>query len=126
MLTEWMLGITTSPIIIMLLINVFLLFGGMFIDTVSNVVLFTPLFLPIVTSLGYSPVYFGVVMTVNLCIGFLTPPLGMNLFIAQSVSHSRLEDVIKEVIPFMVAALIVLIILTAFPDIIMCMANLVG
>lgn len=126
MLTEWMLGITNSPIIIMLLINVFLLFGGMFIDTVSNVVLFTPLFLPIVTSLGYSPVYFGVVMTVNLCIGFLTPPLGMNLFIAQSVSHSRLEDVIKEVIPFMVAALIILIILTAFPDIIMCMANLVG
>ena len=56
----------------------------------------------------------------------MTPPLGMNLFIAQSVSHSRLEDVIKEVIPFMVAALIVLIILTAFPDIIMCMANLVA
>lgn len=120
------LSISQTPIVVMLLINLFLIVGGMFIDTVSNVILFTPLFLPIVVKMGYDPVFFGVIMTVNLCIGFLTPPLGMNLFIAQGVAKTTLEEVIKEVIPFMLALMAVLIILIAFPDIIMFLVNAVS
>lgn len=121
-----MLSISQSPIIVMLLINLFLLVGGMFIDTVSNVILFTPLFLPIVTKLGYDPVFFGVIMTVNLCIGFLTPPLGMNLFIAQGVANTTLEKILKEIIPFFFALLAVLLILIAFPEITMLLVRLVS
>lgn len=122
----YMLSISQTPIIVMLLINLFLLVGGMFIDTVSNVILFTPLFLPIVVKMGYDPVFFGVIMTVNLCIGFLTPPLGMNLFIAQGVAKTTLEKIIREVIPFLLALLFVLLLLIAFPELVMFLVNAVS
>jgi len=77
-----MLAVSSNPVVIMLMIMLFLLVSGMFIDTTSNIVLFAPLFYPIVARVGYDLVYFGVLMTINLCIGFLTLPLGMNLFVA--------------------------------------------
>jgi len=82
MLADFMLGISNSPIVVMLMMNVLLLISGMFIDTISNIVLFAPLLCPIASSLGYDLTYFGLIMCINLCIGFLTPPLGVNQFMA--------------------------------------------
>ena len=78
-----MLGLSDNKYVVMLLIMAFLLVAGMFIDTTSNIVLFAPLFCPIAQKLGLDLVYFGILMVVNLCIGFLTPPLGVNLFVAK-------------------------------------------
>ena len=112
-----MLSITSSPIIIMMLIMGFLLITGMFIDTTSNVVLFTPLFLPMVIELGYSPVLFGVVMTMNLCLGMITPPVGVNLYVAQGICKAPFEKMIKEAIPLAAALLVAIILTLAFPQI---------
>ena len=91
-----MLAVSSNPVVIMLMIVLFLFVSGMFIDTTSNIVLFAPLFYPMVARVGYDVVYFGVLMTINLCIGFLTPPLGMNLFVAQAISKQSLENIVKQ------------------------------
>ncbi|KKM09117.1 C4-dicarboxylate ABC transporter permease [Clostridiales bacterium PH28_bin88] len=125
-LSAWMLSITQTPIIIMLMINFALLISGMFIDTISNVVLFSPLFVPIVMKAGYDPVYFGVIMTVNLCIGFLTPPLGMNLFVAQGVAKVPFENIVKEVLPHLAVLIIALALMLFFPQIVTWLPEVLG
>ena len=112
-----MLEMTSSPILIMLIILVFLLIGGMFLDTISNIVLFTPLFLPVVKTLGYHPVFFGILMTVCLCIGFITPPVGVNLYVAQGISKAGLSELIKESLPFTGVLILVMLLLLIFPEI---------
>lgn len=119
-----MLGISSNPVVVLLMIMLFLLITGMFIDTTSNIVLFAPLFVPIVTSLGYDVVFFGVLMVINLCIGFLTPPLGMNLFVAQGISGAPLESLVKENMPMLITLIVVLFIIMLFPDIVMFLPNL--
>lgn len=117
MLAEQMMSLTSSPFIILMLIMVFLLITGMFIDTVSNIILFTPIFLPVIVQLGYDPVFFGVLMTVNLAIGFLTPPLGMSLFVAQGVAKVSFESIVKQIWPLLLVLLVVLVLLAIFPGI---------
>ncbi|MCI8909057.1 MAG: TRAP transporter large permease [Oscillibacter sp.] len=126
LLTNMLLGISESPIVVMLMMNFILLIAGMFIDTTSNIILFAPLLSPIASAMGYDLTYFGLVMCVNLCIGFLTPPLGVNLFVAQKVSGAKLESVIKEVWPMigLLAALLVLII--AIPQLSLFLPKLLG
>jgi C4-dicarboxylate transporter DctM subunit len=126
LLSKTMLSITRTPIVILLMINFVLLLGGMFIDTISNIILFAPLFVPLITAAGYDTTFFGLVMCVNLCIGFLTPPLGVNLFVAQSVAQVSLEAIVREVLPFLIVLLIVLIVLIAFPPITMFLPALLG
>lgn len=121
-----MLSITNSPVIIMLLIMGFLLITGMFIDTTSNVVLFTPLFLPIVTALGYSPVLFGVIMTMNLCLGMITPPVGVNLYVAQGICKAPFEKMIKEAIPLALALLAAILLTIMFPEIALFIPKMLG
>lgn len=121
-----MLGISSNPVVVLLLIMLFLIVTGMFIDTTSNIVLFAPLFVPIVTALGYDVVFFGVLMTINLCIGFLTPPLGMNLFVAQGISGAPLESLVKENMPFLIVLIVVMLIIMLFPDIVMFLPNLIA
>ncbi len=125
-LASWMLSITETPLLIMLMINVFLLFSGMFIDTISNVVLFSPLLVPIVVAAGYDAAWFGVIMTINLCIGFLTPPLGMNLFVAQGVAKVPFENIVKEVMPLLLVLIAMLIAFVLFPDLIMFFPRMMG
>lgn len=125
-LAQAMLSVTDNPIILMALIMGFLLITGMFIDTTSNVVLFTPLFLPIVTSVGYSPVMFGVVMTMNLCLGMITPPVGVNLYVAQGITKAPFESLIKEVIPLIVALLVAIALTVLFPQISLFIPKLMG
>ena len=92
-----------------------LLVVGTFMETLAAIVILTPLLLPIVTSLGMSPVHFGVVMIVNLAIGFVTPPLGANLFMASQVGQVEIEKLSRAVIGFIFAMIIALLIITFVP-----------
>ncbi len=125
-LAQEMLSMTNSPIVIIVLIMCFLLVTGMFIDTISNIVLFTPLFLPIIVSLGFSPVLFGVVMTMNLCLGMITPPVGVNLYVAQGICRAPFESLIKEVLPLILALAIAIVLTVLFPEISLFLPRLMG
>ncbi|MBC8590160.1 TRAP transporter large permease [Wansuia hejianensis] len=113
---ESVLGLGGSPVLILLAINVILLFVGMIMDSSAAVLILTPLFLPIVTSIGVSPIHFGVIMIINLSIGMLTPPFGLNLFVASGISKLSLADVIKGSIPFIILLLMDLLIITFVPQ----------
>ncbi|NPV43963.1 MAG: TRAP transporter large permease [Firmicutes bacterium] len=112
-----LLSISESSIVILILINLFLLFVGCFIDNISSCIILAPILLPIVTKLGMDPVQFGVVMTINLATGFVTPPYGANLFIASAVAGISVEKISRYIIPFIIAMLIALILTTYIPGI---------
>lgn len=114
-IANWVLGVTDSKILILFAILVLLLIVGTFMETLAAIVILTPLLLPIVTSLGMSPVHFGIVMIVNLAIGFVTPPLGANLFMAAQVGEVAIEKLSRAVIGFIVAMIIAMIIITFVP-----------
>ncbi|USZ49409.1 TRAP transporter large permease [Halomonas sp. DN3] len=114
-IANWVLGVTDSKILILLAILTLLLVVGTFMETLAAIVILTPLLLPIVTSLGMSPVHFGVVMIVNLAIGFVTPPLGANLFMASQVGQVEIEKLSRAVIGFIFAMIIALLIITFVP-----------
>ncbi|SHK18501.1 TRAP transporter large permease [Paramaledivibacter caminithermalis] len=121
-----LLGISDSKIIILILINIFLLIVGCFVDNISACVILAPIFLPIVTKLGMSPVQFGVVMTINLAIGFVTPPYGANLFVASAVGNVTMEKLTKHVLPLIAVMLVVLILTTYFPFVSMGLTHILG
>src|SRR5699024_11714323 len=90
-IADFIVNISDSLLIIILVINLFLLIVGMFIDTISAIVILTPILLPVVTPLGVDPVHFGVILVMNLAIGFVTPPLGVNLFVVTTVGKRSEE-----------------------------------
>lgn len=106
-----------NPIVILLVINLFLLVVGCFIDNISSTVILTPILLPIVVGLGMSPIQFGIVMTVNLAIGFITPPYGANLFFASAVAGVPLEKIAKRILPMIGVMLALLLLMTFIPAI---------
>ena len=126
LLTDTLLSISSSPIVVMLMMNVLLLIAGMFIDTTSNIILFAPLLCPVAEAMGFDLTYFGLVMCVNLCIGFLTPPLGVNLFVAQKISGAKLESIIKEVWPMIGILTALLVLIIAVPDLSLFLPRLMG
>lgn len=113
--SEFIVSISDSPIVIILVINLFLLVVGMFIDTISAIVILTPILLPVVTNIGIDPVHFGVILVMNLAIGFVTPPLGVNLFVASTVGKVPFEKIIKAMIPIVITMIIALLIVIYFP-----------
>ena len=124
MVTDAMLSFSTNKYVIMLIINVLLLIIGMFIDTNSSIVLFAPLFVPILTSLGYDIYYVGVIMVVNLCVGMLTPPLGANLFVAMRIGNISLEEALKEALPVIGVEILILAVMILCPWLITFLPNL--
>ena len=90
---------------------------GMFMDTTPAILILTPILVPLVKQYGVDPIHFGIIMVVNLAIGFVTPPLGVNLFVASSISGVKIEDIIKKVLPFIVAFIVALILITFIPQI---------
>ncbi|RXT07087.1 TRAP transporter large permease [Ammoniphilus sp. CFH 90114] len=112
---QYITSLSDSKFVILLAINVFLLIVGMFIDTISALVVLTPILLPVVTQVGVDPVHFGVILVANLAIGFITPPLGVNLFVASSVSKIPLERITVAVVPFLIMMLITLFVITYVP-----------
>lgn len=112
---DFIVGISENPIVIILIINIFLLIVGMFIDTISAIVILTPILLPVVTNIGLDPIHFGVILVMNLAIGFVTPPLGVNLFVASNVGKVPFEKIVKGMIPILIVMLIALALVTYFP-----------
>jgi C4-dicarboxylate transporter, DctM subunit len=107
--------LSSNPIVILLVINLLLLIVGMFIDTISALVVLTPILLPIVTAVGVDPIHFGVILVANLAIGFITPPLGVNLFVASSISGIKLEKIVMAIMPFLLSMIITLLLITYIP-----------
>jgi len=112
-----MLSLSDNIIVILILINILLLFVGVFMDMTPAVLIFTPIFLPVVTALGVDPVHFGIMMVLNLCIGLCTPPVGSILFIGVGIAQTTIQKVIKPLLPFFVAMIIGLILIMLFPEI---------
>jgi len=121
-----LLGISDNPIVILLLINLILLFVGVFMDMTPAVLIFTPIFLPIVTSMGIDPIHFGIIMVLNLSVGLCTPPVGSVLFIGCSVADVKIEKVIKPLLPMFVAMIVCLMLVTYLPQISMWLPNVFG
>ncbi len=119
-------GVSSSPIVILLIINIFLLFVGTFLDTTPAILIFTPIFLPIAIQCGLSPVEFGIVITYNLCIGTITPPVGNILFVGVKVANTTIERVIKPLLPYYVVIIAVLMVCTYFPSVSSFIPELAG
>ncbi|MGN1007418.1 MAG: TRAP transporter large permease [Butyricicoccus sp.] len=116
-LAETMGSAITSKVALILLINVFLLFVGMVMDTGPAILILTPILVPIVKAVGINPVHFGVIMIVNLAIGFVTPPIGNNLYVASTLTKLPVTAIAKKAVPFMAAFFIALMIITFVPQV---------
>jgi len=110
------LSITNNKWVLLLLINLFLLFVGTFMETTASLIILTPILLPLAVKVGIDPIHFGLVMVLNLVIGLITPPLGVCLFIACSIAKITLEQIVKAILPFLIAAILVLFIVTYIPE----------
>jgi tripartite ATP-independent transporter DctM subunit len=110
-----LLGLSENPIVILLTINVLLLCVGTFMDMTPAILIFTPIFLPVVTSLGMHPVHFGIIMIANLCIGLCTPPVGTCLFIGCGVGKTTIAKVTKTMLPFFGSMIAALMVITYIP-----------
>ncbi|MCA6078692.1 TRAP transporter large permease [Fulvivirga sedimenti] len=125
-LTSFMMGISDNPIIILLIINAILLAVGIFMDITPSVLIFTPIFLPVVTELGMSPIHFGIIMVMNLCIGLCTPPVGSVLFVGCSVAGVKIRQVLRPLVPMFLAMLVVLLLTTFIPSLSTWIPSLFG
>jgi tripartite ATP-independent transporter DctM subunit len=126
LMTDFLLETVSSPVLIFLLINLTLLVVGTFMDMTPAVLIFTPIFLPVVVSLGMNPVHFGIIMVLNLCIGLCTPPVGTILFVGAGVAKVSVSKVIKPLLPFLGAMVFVLILITFFEDIALWLPGVFG
>lgn len=115
-ISNTLLSISDNPIVILIIINLILLFVGVFMDMTPAVLIFTPIFLPIVTELGMDPIHFGIIMIMNLCIGLCTPPVGSVLFVGCSVADLKIQQVIKPLLPLFLVMIGVLLLITYFPE----------
>jgi C4-dicarboxylate transporter DctM subunit len=124
-ITDSLLSFTQSGVVTLLIINVVLLIVGCFIDNISAAIILTPILLPVVQNFGVDPVHFGVIITVALAIGFITPPYGPNLFVASAISGVTLEAITRHIWIFCVVLTIVLFFITYIPAISMGLVSLV-
>lgn len=123
-ITNGIINFTDNKILILLLINVLLLIVGCFMDTTPAMMVLAPILLPIAMQFGVDPIHFGIVMVVNLAIGFITPPLGINLFVASRVGRSDLETVCSGIIKFILVMVVDLLLITFIPAISMTLPNI--
>lgn len=125
-ITELLLSVSDNKYVIFLLINLILLSVGIFMDMTPAVLIFTPIFLPIVTKLGMDPTHFGIVMVMNLCIGLCTPPVGAVLFVGVGVAGTTIQKVVKPLMPLFIAMLVALMIVTYVPALSLWLPSLFG
>ncbi|EAZ7773890.1 TRAP transporter large permease [Salmonella enterica subsp. enterica serovar Woodinville] len=125
-LSDMILGISANKLVILLVITVFLLIIGAFMDIGPAILIFTPILLQIMTKLGVDPVHFGIIMIYNLAIGTITPPVGSGLYVGASVGKVKVEDVIKPLMPFYGAIIGVLLLITYIPEITLFLPRLLG
>jgi tripartite ATP-independent transporter DctM subunit len=116
-LSASLVGLTDNKVLLLLLINAILLVVGMFMDMTPAVLIFTPIFLPVVQKLGMHPLHFGVIMIMNLCLGLCTPPVGTCLFLGCGIAETTVTKVIRPILPFFLAMLVTLLLCTFIPEI---------
>lgn len=121
-----LLGVSNNPIVIILIINLILLFVGIFMDMTPAVLIFTPIFLPIIMELGMDPVQFGIVMVLNLCIGLCTPPVGSVLFVGVGIANTTIEKVVKPLLPLFFAMIVSLFLVSYFPELSLWLPRVFG
>lgn len=126
MITDWLTGLTDNPILILLLINILLLLVGCVMDTTPAILVLSPILLPVALSVGVNPIHFGIIMVVNLAIGFVTPPLGINLFVASRVGSTGLDTVTRGIIPFILVMIVCLMLITYIPQISLALGQYLG
>lgn len=114
---------TSSQFVLLMIIAVILIFTGMFLESIAQIILLTPLMLPIVVSVGVDPIVFGILMVIACEIGFLTPPVGANLFVAARLTNLGIEKISYAVIPFLVTYMIVIVVISLFPEIVLILPN---
>jgi tripartite ATP-independent transporter DctM subunit len=125
-IAEMLLEITDSKIVILIIMNILLLIIGTFMDPTPAVLIFTPIFLPIVQSFGMTPVHFGIMLVFNLCIGTITPPVGPILFTGCKVGRVTIEEVFKWLLPFYLITIIILLVVTFVPSFSLVLPELFG
>ncbi len=125
LMAEIVTGISTNKWLILIVINFFLLFVGMFMETAAIIVLLGPILAPIAVSVGIDPVHFGVLMVVNLTIGMATPPVGVNLFVAAPIMQTSIEKVTRAILPFLLSMFCALLAISYIPGIVLWLPNLI-
>jgi len=124
-LVKLVTSVSTDPYTILLVLNVLLLILGCFLETLSLMILLVPVLMPLIKTLGIDPVHFGVMFTLNLMIGLITPPVGMSMFIACRIARIQIVEFAVEVWPFVIALVGVLLLVTYFPSVVLFLPNLV-
>ena len=124
MVANGLMAISENKYIILLLINGLLLIVGCFMDTTPAILILAPILMPVAASIGVDPIHFGLIMVANLAIGFITPPLGINLFVASRIADSPMEVILKGIMPFIAVMLGCLALITFIPEIVMFLPNL--
>jgi tripartite ATP-independent transporter DctM subunit len=125
-ITELLLSVSDNKIVILFIINLILLFVGIFMDMTPAVLIFTPIFLPVVTELGMDPTHFGIIMVLNLCIGLTTPPVGSVLFVGVGVAQTSIQKVIRPLVPLFIAMIVALMVVTYIPWLSLWLPGLFG
>ena len=125
-LASWVLTISENPLILLFMINILLFVVGMFLDAGPAIIILGPILAPVFISLGIDPVHFAIIMSVNLTVGLATPPMGLVLFVASSVSGERVESIAKAILPFLAAEIAVIFLITFFPELSMTIPKLLG
>ncbi|MBU1181129.1 MAG: TRAP transporter large permease subunit, partial [Proteobacteria bacterium] len=123
---EVVLGNIHSPVVFLLIMNVLLLIVGMFMDVVSATLIIGPVILPMLGTFGIDVMHFGLLMTVNLAIGYCTPPVGVSMYITGAMANKNIIFVSKAVMPFIIIQLIVLFIMTYMPDLVLWLPKVMG
>ncbi|MEL7565673.1 MAG: TRAP transporter large permease [Dehalobacterium sp.] len=123
-IAEFFLGLTQNPLAVLFLINIMMLVVGTFMETNAAIIILAPIFFPVCMQLGIDPIHFGIVMVINLAIGMITPPLGVNLFVACGMTKLTIERVVKANWWYLIASLVVLAIITYFPGLSLWLPNL--
>jgi tripartite ATP-independent transporter DctM subunit len=121
---DFMSGLTSSPQVLLLVLNIFLLIAGCLLDSTCSIILFTPIFVPLVQSYGIDPIHFGIVMILNLMIGLCTPPMGGVLFVTCKVAKLKMMDLLKECWPFIILLIVALMTVTFVPQTVLWLPTL--
>ena len=121
-----MMSVTNNKYLILLLINILFLIAGCFIEANSAFCIFLPILLPIMTSIGYDRYAFGIFMVSSFAVGMVTPPVGANLYVACNIANLSMENICKKVIPFVVAGILAVLVMTYFPQISLFLPDLLG
>lgn len=125
-IADFLMSFSSNRYVILLLVNVLLLFIGTWLDVGAALILFAPILVPVMKSFGFDPIHFGIVMIINLNIGLFTPPVGTCLYVSCAVGNVSVEELIKEVWPFLVGNVVVLLLLSYIPDLVMALPRLFG